>query len=48
MEKFLLLPYEEKRKMGEAGRAWVEARFDRKLVLKAYLDTIEEFEQNRK
>ncbi len=48
MEKFINLPYEEKRKMGEAGRAWVVERFDRKLVLGAYLETVSEFEKKHK
>lgn len=41
MEKFLLLPYEEKRIMGLKGREKVEAEFDRNFVIDAYVDEIE-------
>lgn len=44
MERFILLPYEDKRVMGLSGRRWVEEHFDRKLVLEAYMETIRRFE----
>lgn len=36
MEKFHLLPYEEKKNMAHSAREWVCERFDRRLVLEAY------------
>lgn len=42
LEKFILLPYQEKVKMGLAGRAKVEKEFDRHIVVKAYLDEIKD------
>lgn len=41
IEKFLALTHEQKLKMGEAGRAKVEKIFDRKLVVKSYLNELE-------
>lgn len=38
--KFIELPYEEKRKMGLAGRRKMEREFDRNIVVNAYLDEI--------
>lgn len=38
--KFIQLPYEDKKKMGLAGRRKMEKEFDRNLVLKAYLEQI--------
>ena len=40
VEKFINLPYEEKKKMGLAGRKKVEKEFDRQIVVDAYLDGI--------
>lgn len=40
VEKFLALSYEEKRKMGLAGRAKVEQEFDRQIVVDAYMEEI--------
>ena len=40
VERFVLLPYEEKRAMGLAARKKVEREFDRNIVVKAYLDLI--------
>lgn len=40
IEKFLSLPYEEKVKMGCAGRAKMEREFDRKHVVEAYITEI--------
>lgn len=42
IEKFLKLSYEEKKQMGLAGRKKVENEFDRKKVVDAYLEEIEE------
>ena len=41
IEKFIKLPYEEKRAMGEAGRRKVEKEFDRQIVVDAYMQEIE-------
>ena len=41
IEKFIGLSYEQKRKMGIAGRAKVEKEFDRKIVVKKYLEELE-------
>ena len=41
LEAFLAMPYEQKRDMGLAGRAKIEKEFDRKFVVKAYLEEIE-------
>ena len=40
VEAFLALPYEKKREMGQNGRAYVEKRFDRNLVVNAYLEEL--------
>jgi galacturonosyltransferase len=40
MERFINLPYEQKKQMGEAARKKVEREFDRNQVISAYLDTI--------
>lgn len=42
VEKFLALPYAERKAMGDAAREKVEREFDRNIVVKAYLDAIEE------
>ena len=41
VERFINLSYAEKKTMGEAARRKVEREFDRKIVIKAYLDAIE-------
>lgn len=41
IEKFLALPYEERRQMGLNGRAKVEAQFDRNIVIDAYMEEIQ-------
>lgn len=41
MEEFVRLPYDRKREMGLAARAWVEAHFDRGLVVDAYMQEIQ-------
>lgn len=40
IEKFILLPKEEKAAMGRAGRKKVEREFDRQVVVRAYLDEV--------
>ena len=40
VEKFLALPWEEKRMMGLEGRKLVEEKFDRQIVVDAYLEEI--------
>lgn len=40
MERFIQLPQETKQQMGLSGRKIVEDRFDRKIVINAYLDEI--------
>ena len=41
LEKFLALPWEERREMGLKGREKVEREFDRKIVMNKYLQEIE-------
>jgi glycosyltransferase involved in cell wall biosynthesis len=38
--KFINLPYEQKKAMGVAGRKKMENEYDRKIVIKAYIDEI--------
>ena len=40
VERFLALPYEQKKQMGIEARKKVEREFDRQIVVKAYLDAI--------
>ena len=40
VENFIMLPYERKIEMGFAGRLKMEKEFDRKIVIKAYLQEI--------
>lgn len=40
VEQFINLPYEEKKKMGLAGRKKVEKEFDRNIVVDAYMEEI--------
>ncbi len=42
IESFINLSYEQKKQMGLAGRAKVEKEFDRKIVVRKYLDEIEQ------
>ena len=42
VEKFLALPYAERKAMGDAAREKAEREFDRNIVVKAYLDAIAE------
>ena len=41
MEKFINTPYDDRVKMGQAGRAKMEKEFDRNFVAKKYIDRIE-------
>ncbi len=47
IRRFLALPYEARKAMGAAGRKKVEAEFDRKLVIRAYLDAIADLNTRR-
>ena len=40
VERFLAMSYEQKKQMGLEGRKKVEREFDRHIVVKAYLDAI--------
>lgn len=40
VERFILLPYEQKMKMGLAGRKKVEREFDRQIVVDAYMKEV--------
>ena len=40
IERFLLLAPEERAEMGRQARAYVEAHFDRRQVVTAYLETL--------
>ena len=42
VEKFLALPYSERKAMGDAAREKAEREFDRNIVVKAYLEAIKE------
>ena len=46
LELFLSLPPGERKKMGEAGRAYMEERFDRNIVVQRYLDAIATMTEN--
>jgi galacturonosyltransferase len=41
VDKFINLPYEDKKAMGESARRKVEREFDRQIVVNAYLEEIE-------
>src|SRR5690625_2862850 len=41
VEKFLNLPYDEKKQKGRQGRKKVEAQFDRKLVVESYIEEVD-------
>lgn len=45
LEKFINLPYEEKKVMGLMGRRWVKKGFDRQIVVSKYLEVIEAIER---
>lgn len=40
IEKFLAMPNDERKKMGEAGREYIKNNFSRKIVINAYLEKI--------
>ena len=42
IEKFLRLSYEQRKKMGLAGREKVEKEFDRRIVVNAYMQELKE------
>lgn len=46
IERFLSLPYEEKRQMGLNGRAKMEKQFDRQIIIDAYIDEINNILKN--
>jgi galacturonosyltransferase len=41
VEKFLTLPYAERKAMGDAAREKAEREFDRNIVIKAYLEAVD-------
>lgn len=43
IEQFINLPYETKKEMGKINRAHVEKNFDRKIVVKKYIECIEKY-----
>lgn len=43
VKKFIALPYEEKRQMGLNARKKVEKEFDRKIVIKAYMEESDQY-----
>ncbi len=47
IEKFIHLPYEVRKNMGACGRKKVEEKFDRNLVIQAYMDELECLEAMR-
>lgn len=47
VKKFLNLSDEEQRKMGLSGRKYVEEYFDRKIVIKQYMDRIEQITKRK-
>lgn len=47
IRRFILLTHEEKKAMGEAGRKKMERHFDRRIVVDAYVDEINEILQTR-
>lgn len=44
IEKFVALPYEQKREIGKAGRNKIEKEFNRKIVVDKYLDQVNSLE----
>lgn len=47
VEKFIALPYREKLKMGQEARKFVARKFDRQIVVDAYLKAIHETQKHR-
>lgn len=48
MKKFLALSYDEKIRMGQAGRERMEKQFDRNIVINKYLNEIKKIEKRKK
>ena len=48
IEKFVALPYEQKRQMGMEARRKVEQEFDRNIVVKAYLSELKMLEETER
>lgn len=46
VDRFILLPYDEKQKMGLTARKKVENEFDRKIVIDAYLKAVSKIENS--
>ncbi len=47
LKKFIDLPYEKKKAMGEAGREKIKREFDRSIVVETYLREIEEISEKK-
>lgn len=47
IEKFLAMPNEERKRMGEAGREYIEENFSREVVIDAYLKKIHEIRERK-
>lgn len=45
IESFIAMPHEEKKAMGMAGRALVEQRFDRRIVVSIYMEEVRQIER---
>ena len=48
IEQFLAVSNEERKRMGEAGRNYIEENFSRKVVIEAYLEQIKEITERKK
>jgi len=48
IEQFLAVPNEERKRMGETGRNYIEENFSRKVVIEAYLKQIKEITERKK
>lgn len=48
IEQFLAVPNEERKRMGQAGRNYIEENFSRKVVIEAYLEQIKEITERKK
>lgn len=46
IERFIALPFEQKKQMGQAARKKVEREFDRQIVVQAYLNAIDNVSAN--
>ena len=47
IETFIHIPYKEKVKMGKAARIKIEKEFDRKIVVRAYMEQISQVEEKK-